>query len=203
MIINQFKEDKMRYKTSSTKCLQKTKQNETAKSNESQKKFLFEFSPSVQEKITSDIDLCFFGNFPTLAESKKLGDNTPVMWLMPQLFNLSEYCGCRDKMSKEQLRECASLIASEYYYLKISELMLFFRRFKLGKYGRFYGSVDPMVITTSLIAFIGERYEIYVRHESKMLHAKMEEDAKNSITYEEYLKLFKKNGELGKANSDL
>lgn len=201
-IISQFKEDKTKYKDSSMNSLQKTKQNEIVKNSESQKKFLVVFSPAVQERITSDVDLCYFGKFPTLAEIKKLGENTPVLWLMPQLFNLSEYCGCRDKMTKEQLYECASLIASEFYYLKISELMLFFRRFKLGKYGRFYGSVDPMVITTSLITFVVERNEAYSLHESLILKKKMEEDAKNSITYEEYLKL-KKNGKLGKANSNL
>lgn len=187
-IISQFREDKMKYKDSSTYSLQKTRQNEIVKNSESQKKFLMEFSPAIQERITSNIDLCYFGKFPTLSESRRLGDNTPVMWLMPQLFNLSEYCGCRDKMTKEQLYECASLIASEYYYLKISELMLFFRRFKLGKYGRFYGSVDPMVITTSLRTFVTERNEAYSVHESLILIKKMEQDAKNSITYDEYLK---------------
>lgn len=201
-IISQFKEDKTKYKDSSMNSLQKTKQNEIVKNSESQKKFLLEFSPAVQERITSDIDLCYFGKFPTLAESKRMGSNTPVMWLMPQLFNLSEYCGCRDKMTKEQLYECASLIASEYYYLKISELMLFFRRFKLGKYGRFYGSVDPMIITTSLRTFVAERNEAYSAHEFLILKKKMEEDTKNSITYEEYLKL-KKNGKLGKSNCDI
>lgn len=175
-----------------------------AKNDGSQKRFLLEFSPAAQERITSDIDLCYFGKFPTLAESKRLGDNTPTMWLMPQLFNLSEYCGCRDKMTKEQLRECASLIASEYYYLKISELMLFFRRFKLGMYGKFYGTVDPIVITTSLRTFINERNETYARHESELLQEEMKRDADNAITHEEYLKLkLKKNRKIGKANSNL
>lgn len=167
------------------------------KSNKDQKQFLVDFSTAVQEKITGDADLCYFGNFPTLAEIKNMGSNTPVMWLIPQLYNLSEYCGCRDKMSKAQIYECASLIASEYYYLKISELMLFFRKFKLGKYGKFYGSVDPMVITTSIRSFVNDRNDAYIQRESNLLDESYIEDSKSAITYTEYLKM-KENGKLGK-----
>lgn len=69
--------------------------------------------------------------------------------------------------------------------------MLFFHRFKSGCYGRFYGSVDPLVITTSLREFIKERNEAIDKHEQEERQAKRSADAnrENTITYEEFLKL--------------
>lgn len=120
--------------------------------------FLQKFNPGQQMTVCSDSELCFFGDYPTLATVKaSYGSNAPIMWIVPQLYDLSEYCGCRDKLSSRQLEECASIISTEFYFLKISELMLFFRRFKSARYGRFYGSVDPLIIMQSLRGFLKER----------------------------------------------
>lgn len=35
--------------------------------------------------------------------------------------------------------------------------MLFIARFKSGKYGRFYGAIDPMKITSAMLDYIRER----------------------------------------------
>ena len=133
--------------------------------------FLNLFNPDLQMKICRDAQLCFFGDAPVLSElNMAYGEMTATMWLVPQLYNLSEYCGCKDKLQGKALEECAGIIAAEYFYLKVSELMLFFYRFKSGRYGRFYGSVDPLVITTSLMAFIEERNEaIGEREKSEMM----------------------------------
>lgn len=81
---------------------------------------------------------------------------------------------------------CANVIATEFYYLSVTELMLFFHRFKSGRYGRFYGSVDPLVITTSLRDFLYERAIAYDRHEQEKRQRKEKEWRKNAITWEEY-----------------
>ena len=104
------------------------------------------------------------------------------------LYNLSEYCGCRDKLEGKPLEECAFVIATEYYYLKVSELMLFFHRFKTGSYGRFYGSVDALVITTSLREFIRERGVAIERHDQEVREKEEAEHCKRVISYEEYLR---------------
>lgn len=139
-------------------------------------------------KICRDAQLCFFGDAPVLSElNMTYGEMTATMWLVPQLYNLSEYCGCKDKLQGKALEECAGIIAAEYFYLKVSELMLFFYRFKSGRYGRFYGSVDPLVITTSLMAFIEERNEAIGEREKTEMMEKQERDRKKAITYEEYV----------------
>lgn len=153
--------------------------------------FLATYNPDYQKLICTDANMCFFGDYPTLATLRVgYGNNAPVMWLIPQLYNLSEYCGCKDKLQGKPLEECAFVIATEFYYLKVSELMLFFHRFKSGRYRRFYGSVDPLVITTSLRDFLRERIYIYERHEQEeMLRKEIEQMRKEAVTYEEYQKM--------------
>lgn len=150
------------------------------------------YTPDYQQVICASADTCFFGNYPTLAKVRNdLGSNAAVAWIIPQLTNLAVYCGCRDKLSKEQYKDCAFVIATEYYYLKISELMLFFHRFKAGHYGRFYGSVDPLVITTAIREFIAERAIAYERHDQAVRDAREKEQLRKNppITYEEYKRL--------------
>ena len=164
-------------------------------------RFLQTFNPDVQSVMSGNLGQCFYGDFPTLASVKAaFGSNAPAMWLVPQLYNLSEFCGCREKLQGAPLEECARVIATEFYYLKVSELMLFFHRFKTGRYGRFYGSVDPLVITTSLREFIRERNNELFIHEQKIREQKEMEERKNAISYEEYIRRSRHGEVSGKAD---
>ena len=150
------------------------KNNEITKAYGDRDKFIMTFNPDVQQDICGDPDVCFFGGAPTLGQlNTTYGSQTAAMWLVPQLYNLSEYCGCKEKLLGRPLEECASVIATEFYFLSVSELMLFFHRFKSGRYGRFYGSVDPLVITTSLHDFLKERALAYSKHEQEEREKRM------------------------------
>ena len=94
------------------------KSNEITKTYGNRDKFLMTFNPDVQQDICGDSDICFFGGAPTLAQiNATYGFQTAAMWLVPQLYNLSEYCGCKDKLLGRPLEECASVISKEFYYL--------------------------------------------------------------------------------------
>jgi len=147
--------------------------------------FLKTYNPEYQREIVGNAEKCFFGDFPKLSQLVGYGKNMPVVWLIPQLFNLSEYCGCKDKLNAEQIRECAFTISTEFNYLKVSEIMLFLHRFKSGKYGRFYGSVDPLVITTSLRDFLRERGAAYDEHHQ----AETQKQEQTWVTWEDYCKM--------------
>lgn len=155
--------------------------------------FLVTYNPDFQRKICATAEVCYFGDYPTLSELKVYGERMATAWLIPQLYNLSEYCGCKEKLQGKSLEECAFIIATEFYYLKISEIMLFFHRCKTGAYGRFYGSVDPFIILTSLRQFTKERVFAYEKHESELRQRQREENRKNAVPYEEYLKMKKSN----------
>lgn len=97
------------------------------------------------------------------------------MWIIPQLYDVSEFCGAKEKLSEEQLKQLAALLANECHWLKATELMLFFYRMKLGKYGQFYGTVDPIVITTSLRKFLADRQAAIQQEESRLRQMELEE----------------------------
>lgn len=100
-----------------------------------------------------------FGNgAPTLNEiDAAYGKNAGAAWLMPQLFSVGEFAGVREKMDEQQTLELAMVIRARYGFLTVTELMYFFFNLKAGKYGKFYGVVDPMVITEALGVFLNER----------------------------------------------
>lgn len=149
--------------------------------------FLVTFNPSRQSTYCQKADRCYFGSAPTLAEIKKAyGDNAPTMFVLAQAYNLQEYAGSKDKMTSEQLEELSMLIANEYFYLKTTEIMMFFHRFKLRKYGQFYGVVDPLVIMGALRTFVQERNDILFHHESEEEDKKRKESKAIAVTREQY-----------------
>lgn len=147
-------------------------------------------------KYTGDIDKCFFGSAPTLATINCCyGNGTAQEWLVYYLCDISEFSGVKSKLTKSQMEQLARLLADEYYYLKVTEFMLFFRKFKLGEYGKFYGAVDPIDICSAVRMFILERDDAIAEHEQKLHEKRKEKERMNSkpISYEEYLK--RKNNE--------
>jgi len=144
-------------------------------------------SPSYQTEICHDDRLCIMGNYPTLAEiNTEYGRRTAKTWLIIQLYDLSEYCGVKEKLTGKPLEECAYVIATEFFHLKVSELMLFFHRFKSGKYGKFYGSVDPLVICRSLREFVCERNNALDHYEKEERQKQLEEEMKHAVSWQEY-----------------
>lgn len=123
------------------------------------------------------------GDAPSLGTlSKAWGENITEAWLEMQLIDLSEFSGVKDKLSTFQLDSISQVIMATWGYYKVSEMMLFFLQFKSGKYGKFYGSVDSMVITEALREFDKERCQAidrYVREEEE--RQKQEQDAAAEI----------------------
>lgn len=154
-------------------------------------KVLAVYNPGRQAELCADAEKCVTGNYPTLSDLREcFGGNMPKMWLLPQLFNLSEFCGCKDKLSIGQIEETAMLIARDFSCLKVSELMLFFSLFKTGRWGRFYGAVDPMLIISSLRVFVDEyRSDILERIERRRRDEARAESRRGVIGREEYLAL--------------
>lgn len=149
--------------------------------------FLQAFNPSLQVAVARHPMRAFFGKAPSLAVVKHTyGPNAPTMWIIAQLYDLCEYTGAK-KMDAQQATMLAEVIAQEYGYLKVSELLLFFFRFKAGNYGRFFGAVDPMVITTALKEFLKERAWACEQHEQQLRQQeKMEDEKVPRLSWEEY-----------------
>ena len=151
------------------------------------KELLVDYAPNKQVALCRDKELCYFGNIPTLAELNRDYDPlAAVAFLIPQLTNVAEFANCKNSFGEGQIRSCAEMIATEYYYMKMSEMMLFFYKLKNGEYGQFYGTVSPMVIMGSLRQFVRERNDAILRHESKLREKRDEESKKSTMTAQEY-----------------
>lgn len=158
-----------------------------------EKDFLNKANPSMQLEICKDPHKCIVGSYPTLIDiSLTYDENTPIIWLVPQLEDFCEYCGCKEKFSKFQYKQCATIIAQYFGYLKITEIMLFFYKLKAGCFGRMYGVVDPLIITTSLHSFLEEMAYEYEKHENLVREEIYKKEKEESLSYNEYCERHKK-----------
>lgn len=130
----------------------------------SEDNFLALFMPDKQIAYTRNLDKAFRGNAPTLdLLAAAFGKAARDSWLDVQITELAAFSGCKDKFTICQLGNLIEIISEEYGNLKVTELMYFFRRFKAGDYGKFYGAVDPLVITCALKLFMDDRRTILSR----------------------------------------
>lgn len=84
-----------------------------------------------------------------------LGENSAAKWLDILINDINKFSGSKS-MDEGQAESLAYLLAQEYKDVKFSVIQLFFYKFKCGHFGKFYGTVDPMVITCALKDFIVE-----------------------------------------------
>lgn len=153
----------------------------------SRENFLVKLNPEAQILAGRHPDRAFFGDAPSLAVMKKTyGENMPTMWLMPQILDLVVYSNSKGTLNERQAEFLAEAIANEYFFLKASELLLFFYRFKLGRYGHFYGVVDPMKVTQALAEFVRERNAAIDAKRQEEEKEERERSAENAISLREY-----------------
>lgn len=157
--------------------------------------FLATFNPDLQIAIAANVERAFTGNSPSLTVVKhSYSEQVLIVWILAQLENINDFCGVLNKMTIVQMENLARIIVVEYHYFKISELMLFFHRFKCGKYGQFYGVIDPQKLMSAIQAFasdrISETRSIETRRQQEELNRMRDEWRRSTtaISYEEYQK---------------
>lgn len=136
------------------------------------------FAPKHQQQYIVDVERCYFGHAPSLTALRlAYGDTAPVEWLTYQIIDLNRFSNCKP-MTDHQVRELASIIVKDYYFLKLTELMDFFSRVKSGDYGKlFYGAVDPMEVIFALRRYADDRAEIIRRKEEDEAREEREREA--------------------------
>lgn len=156
------------------------------------KKFAETFNPDLQRACAENIERSFSGDAPTIASLRNAYPTEQVrVWILAQLENLNIYAGTKNKMNPDQMMMLSDVIMTEYFYLKASELLLFFYQFKAGKYGELYGSVDPLRVSSALIEFAAYRRDMIFRIEQKQMEVQRlsYESMRNATTWHHYLKL--------------
>lgn len=128
------------------------------------------------------------GDYPTLTDIRlAYGNRFPEQWLAAQIADVTLFVGAKN-LDKRQQAQLAGIIAAEYHYLKVTELLVFFYWLKTGRYGHFYGNADPQVILRALRAFIPDRNEIIAEAEQRerMEREREERRLNPPITREEW-----------------
>lgn len=129
--------------------------------------FFKTYNPDLQKVCAQNIARTFTGDAPTIALLKATYTEQQVrVWILAQIENLNSFSGTQNKMNPDQMMMLCDIILTDYYYLKASELLLFFYQFKAGRYGQLYGSVDPLRVSNALIEFAAYRRAMIFKYES-------------------------------------
>jgi hypothetical protein len=140
--------------------------------------FAKEYNPDTQMVFAVDERKTIMNSYSTLEMlDMALGGNTAAKWLLILVNDVNVFAGSKS-MDEGQAESLAYLLAQEYKDVKFSVIQLFFYKFKCGYFGKFYGMVDPMVITCALKDFMVEcenKRQQYLCEEYD--HRKAEEDA--------------------------
>lgn len=168
--------------------------------------FLEIYTPELQSYAAREWVRAYTGVAPTLnTVAAGYGEQTVQALLCVQLESVNLFAGVKEKLSVARQKELARLIRVEYGHLKVSEVLLFLHRLKCGRYGRFYGSVDALFITSALLLFMGERRTDLSRiaeWREKEQKAAAAAISPTAISYQEHLRL-KAEREKAAADSDV
>lgn len=102
--------------------------------------------------------LCAASGTPALAEIKKEHGMDKAMNIVQiWISNCNDFFNLPRKMSPAQIKETATMIMDDYYYLKIADINLVFTRAKKGYYGEMYQSLDGMKVYSWFTKYADER----------------------------------------------
>lgn len=161
----------------------------------------------MQFKVATHVQYAHVGQVPTLAQiTQCYGENATIAVLCFQLEDLNNFTGTKIKLEVKQQKEVAQIIMAEFYFFKISEILLFFFRMKSGNYGSFYGSIDAIQLMVALRSFMSERQVVLEHYESECRRLRQEEayerNRSNCVPYEKYLEMKEKKEAQQKAEQE-
>lgn len=153
------------------------------------------YNPAMQVKYGSYPARCVMGKAPTLANVRKeYGEQVALDWLKVQINDYQNFVAVKDEneLPDEVEREMAALILGDWYFLKMTEIMLFFRWLKTGRYGELYGRINPQSFFCKLREFVKDRNNIIFHEEGEKRQREDEESRKKSVSYADYKKKLEK-----------
>jgi len=133
-----------------------------------------QFSPTHWGYALANPDKAYAASCPTLAAYDRLyGEGVAEDWICTQITVLFAASASREKGLVDGIRLFSAAFAGEVRAYKISELMLFFARYKSGKYDNSYASFDAKRIGN---AFFKEFLKERVHEIDKMERARTQQE---------------------------
>lgn len=152
-----------------------------------------ELQMTIASAATNVADLTFVPKTPTLRVfAEAYGPVLAAKWVQLHLLEVNKFSGVSAKLNDYQLDALAVQIVTAYAGLNLLEFILFCSRLRSGKYEKFYGSVDPMRIMSSLEDFMENRRRdvnrVVEEREKDKREQERAEMKKNSVTFEDWLR---------------
>lgn len=132
------------------------------------------YSTSLQSMLLADIEKAYSEKSPTLSDLERMyGYGSSSLWVKTQLLTIDFASSTKEGADENALNEFSRLLVAQYHYIKLTEFILFVARFKLGRYGKFYGYFDTITVGEAFRKFLRERGEeldiIIRRHNNRVM----------------------------------
>lgn len=108
----------------------------------------------------------------TLEDGKAFGKEEVVRQIVKWLIELNEMMDLNKPMTNAQILMCARMIMEDYYYLKSTDLALFFTRIIKGEFGEMFEALSITKIMSWIAIYSDERMNIGAQ-EAKIQHDKI------------------------------
>lgn len=116
------------------------------------------YSTSLQSMLLADTEKAYSEKSPTLSDLERMyGYGSSSLWVKTQLLTIDFASSTKEGADENALSEFSRLFVRQYHYIKLTEFILFVARFKLGRYGKFYGYFDTITVGEAFRKFLRER----------------------------------------------
>lgn len=140
------------------------------------------FSTSLQSLLLSSPEKAYSDKSPAIGDLGRMyHPNAPAAWVKTQLLTLDFASQTKESADMDSLAEFSTLFAAQYPGIKLTEFLLFIARFKLGRYGKFYGYFDTLTIGEAFRKFLRERREEVDLLERKQFNQQREDRDKQPV----------------------
>ncbi len=116
------------------------------------------FSSSLSAILVSDIEKAYSEKSPVIGDIDRIyGNGSSSVWVKTQVLGLDFVSSTKESADINAMDEFAQLFSRQYSHIKLTEFLLFIARFKLGRYGKFYGYFDMLTIGEAFRKYLKER----------------------------------------------
>lgn len=131
--------------------------------------FIKAYEPANMWRYAVEEDRCHIGNGHTIAQAvQEFGIKAVYTVFQRLLSDFVSFNHSQQVINDAQMNELAAVIVTEFRFLKVPELILFFAKAKAGRFGKFFNSIYPMDITTQLC----EWEKVCNQRQGELFHAR-------------------------------
>lgn len=149
------------------------------------------FTPDAGARIARNKEGCIMNTqCPTIGDVRReYGYHMAYRWLYVHITDAASKANMQQRPGRQQIEGMATQMLEQYFYLKLTELMLFFDMFKRGMLGDMYGAMDSRSVFRAMKAFNEMRGEVIKRAEDKAHQQALKEDRDKRVSWEQYCRM--------------